>query len=124
MVFDKMPEVAESKRRWLSQRLLPELAERYKKQGLDLEGIGAVIATRGGTLIIDKIIPGGGAQEAGLGPGDAICWEPALSDKIDWEVELAVVIGRMARRVRAEDAAAAHGSPSPRPTPSATPHGF
>ncbi len=39
-----------------------------------------------------------------IGPGDAICWEPALSDKIDWEAELAVVIGRTARRVRAEDA--------------------
>ena len=39
-----------------------------------------------------------------IGPGDTICWEPALSEKIDWEVELAVVIGRTARRVRAEDA--------------------
>ena len=39
-----------------------------------------------------------------IGPGDTICWEPALSDKIDWEAELAVVIGRTARRVRAADA--------------------
>lgn len=39
-----------------------------------------------------------------IGPGDAICWEPALSNQIDWEAELAVVIGRTARRVRAEDA--------------------
>lgn len=39
-----------------------------------------------------------------IGPGDAICWEPALSDKIDFEAELAVVIGRPARRVRAADA--------------------
>jgi 2-keto-4-pentenoate hydratase/2-oxohepta-3-ene-1,7-dioic acid hydratase in catechol pathway len=39
-----------------------------------------------------------------IGPGDAICWEPALSDKIDWEAELAVVIGRTARRVHAADA--------------------
>jgi 5-carboxymethyl-2-hydroxymuconate isomerase len=39
-----------------------------------------------------------------IGPGDAICWEPALSEKIDWEVELAVVIGRTARRVAAADA--------------------
>jgi len=39
-----------------------------------------------------------------IGPGDTICWEPALSDKIDWEAELAVVIGREARRVRAADA--------------------
>jgi 2-keto-4-pentenoate hydratase/2-oxohepta-3-ene-1,7-dioic acid hydratase in catechol pathway len=39
-----------------------------------------------------------------IGPGDTIGWEPALSDKIDWEAELAVVIGRTARRVRAADA--------------------
>lgn len=34
-----------------------------------------------------------------IGPGDDICWDPALSDKIDWEAELVVVIGRTARRV-------------------------
>ena len=39
-----------------------------------------------------------------IGPGDEIRWEPALSDKIDWEAELAVVIGRTARRVRSEAA--------------------
>jgi 5-carboxymethyl-2-hydroxymuconate isomerase len=39
-----------------------------------------------------------------IGPGDEIRWEPALSDKIDWEAELAVVIGRTARRVAAADA--------------------
>lgn len=39
-----------------------------------------------------------------IGPGDEICWDPRLSDKIDWEVELAVVIGRTARRVTAEHA--------------------
>lgn len=39
-----------------------------------------------------------------IGPGDEIRWEPALSDKIDFEAELAVVIGRPARRVSAADA--------------------
>ncbi len=39
-----------------------------------------------------------------IGPGEAICWEPALSDKIDFEAELAVVIGRTAHRVAAADA--------------------
>ncbi len=39
-----------------------------------------------------------------IGPGDAICWEPALSDKIDFEAELAVIIGRTAHRVAAADA--------------------
>jgi 2-keto-4-pentenoate hydratase/2-oxohepta-3-ene-1,7-dioic acid hydratase in catechol pathway len=39
-----------------------------------------------------------------IGPGDEICWDPGLSQDIDWEAELAVVLGRTARRVRAEDA--------------------
>lgn len=39
-----------------------------------------------------------------IGAGDEICWEPALSEQIDWEAELAVVIGRPARRVKAADA--------------------
>ncbi len=39
-----------------------------------------------------------------IGAGDEIRWEPALSEQIDWEAELAVVIGRPARRVKAADA--------------------
>ncbi len=39
-----------------------------------------------------------------IGPGDEIRWDPGLSDQIDWEAELAVVIGRSARRVAARDA--------------------
>jgi 2-keto-4-pentenoate hydratase/2-oxohepta-3-ene-1,7-dioic acid hydratase in catechol pathway len=39
-----------------------------------------------------------------IGPGAAIRWDPALSAKIDWEAELAVVIGRPAKRVPADAA--------------------
>jgi len=39
-----------------------------------------------------------------IGAGDEIRWEPALSEQIDWEAELAVVIGLPARRVKAADA--------------------
>jgi len=39
-----------------------------------------------------------------VGPGDAIRWDPALTSRVDYEVELAVVIGRTARRVPAADA--------------------
>lgn len=39
-----------------------------------------------------------------IGPEDEIRWDPALTEKVDWEVELAVVIGRRARRVPAEQA--------------------
>jgi 2-keto-4-pentenoate hydratase/2-oxohepta-3-ene-1,7-dioic acid hydratase in catechol pathway len=39
-----------------------------------------------------------------VGPGDTISWEPALTQHVDWEAELAVVIGRTARRVPADKA--------------------
>jgi len=34
-----------------------------------------------------------------IGPGDPITWDPALTDAVDYEAELAVVIGRLARNV-------------------------
>ena len=34
-----------------------------------------------------------------VGPGEAIRWDPALTSRVDYEAELAVVIGRTARRV-------------------------
>ena len=39
-----------------------------------------------------------------VGPGAAIRWDPALTQKVDFESELAVVIGRTARRVSAGEA--------------------
>jgi hypothetical protein len=39
---------------------------------LELTGIGAVLAPKGDTMLIGRVRPGGGAAEAGLGPGDAI----------------------------------------------------
>lgn len=39
-----------------------------------------------------------------IGPGDTIRWDPAVTAKVDWEVELAVVIGKQAYRVAEEDA--------------------
>jgi 2-keto-4-pentenoate hydratase/2-oxohepta-3-ene-1,7-dioic acid hydratase in catechol pathway len=41
-----------------------------------------------------------------IGPEAAIRWDPALTAKVDFEVELAVVIGRRARRVPACEALA------------------
>lgn len=38
------------------------------------------------------------------GPSDAIEWDPAYTSQVDWEVELAVVIGKDARRVAVADA--------------------
>jgi 2-keto-4-pentenoate hydratase/2-oxohepta-3-ene-1,7-dioic acid hydratase in catechol pathway len=39
-----------------------------------------------------------------VGPGAEIRWDPALTDRVDYEVELAVVIGRTARRVSGDEA--------------------
>ena len=39
-----------------------------------------------------------------IGPGDEIRWDPALSSQVDYEAELAVVIGRATRRVGEADA--------------------
>ena len=39
-----------------------------------------------------------------IGPGAEIRWDPALTSMVDYEVELAVVIGRTTRRVSAGDA--------------------
>lgn len=36
-----------------------------------------------------------------IGPGDTIVWDPAHTAQVDWEVELAVVIGKRARNVPA-----------------------
>jgi 2-keto-4-pentenoate hydratase/2-oxohepta-3-ene-1,7-dioic acid hydratase in catechol pathway len=41
-----------------------------------------------------------------IGDGATVEWDPRLTDDVDLEAELAVVIGRRARRVRAEEAAA------------------
>lgn len=38
----------------------------------ELAGIGIVVAPRGEALVVGAVAPGGGAQEAGLSPGDAI----------------------------------------------------
>ena len=39
-----------------------------------------------------------------VGPGAAVRWDPALTRQVDYEVELAVVMGRTARRVSAAEA--------------------
>ncbi|MGZ3319312.1 MAG: fumarylacetoacetate hydrolase family protein, partial [Isosphaeraceae bacterium] len=39
-----------------------------------------------------------------IGRGDAITWDPALTQQVDYEAELAVVIGKTARNVKEDDA--------------------
>lgn len=46
------------------------------------------------------------AQTSVTGPADDIVIDPRVSDKIDWEVELGVVIGRKGANIKAADAMA------------------
>lgn len=39
-----------------------------------------------------------------IGPGEAITWSKSVTTQVDWEAELAVVIGKKARHVSEEDA--------------------
>lgn len=39
-----------------------------------------------------------------IAPGEPITWRKSITDKVDWEAELAVVIGRRAKDVSEEDA--------------------
>jgi 2-keto-4-pentenoate hydratase/2-oxohepta-3-ene-1,7-dioic acid hydratase in catechol pathway len=39
-----------------------------------------------------------------VGTGDEVRWDPALTSKVDYEAELAVVIGKRAKNVKEEDA--------------------
>ncbi|MGD0764783.1 MAG: fumarylacetoacetate hydrolase family protein [Dehalococcoidia bacterium] len=39
-----------------------------------------------------------------IGPGDTIAWDPALTQQVDYEAELAFVIGKTARNVAEKDA--------------------
>ncbi len=39
-----------------------------------------------------------------IGPGEAITWSKSITNQVDWEVELGVVIGKKARNVTEEDA--------------------
>ncbi|MBI5514630.1 MAG: carboxypeptidase regulatory-like domain-containing protein [Deltaproteobacteria bacterium] len=39
---------------------------------LELVGIGAVLSARGDVLVLGQVLPGGGAEEAGLVPGDLV----------------------------------------------------
>ncbi len=39
-----------------------------------------------------------------VGPGDEVTWDPTLTSKVDYEAELAVIIGKTARRVAEAEA--------------------
>jgi 2-keto-4-pentenoate hydratase/2-oxohepta-3-ene-1,7-dioic acid hydratase in catechol pathway len=89
-------------------RLLAPLRPRSMRDFLAFEGHLHAALSRLGRPIPDEWYdtPGyyKGMPDTVIGPEDEIPW-PAWTDKLDHELELAVVIGRQARDVRAEDAA-------------------
>lgn len=43
-----------------------------EEPGIELVGIGAVLAAKDDVLVLGQVLPGGGAAEVGLAPGDAV----------------------------------------------------
>lgn len=46
--------------------------EEGEEPRIELTGIGAVLSAKDDGLVVGQVLPGGGAQEAGLGPGDVL----------------------------------------------------
>ena len=57
-----------------------------------------------GTAIPDRPIIFAKFPTSVIGPGDVITWDPALTERVDYEAELGFVVGKTARNVRPEDA--------------------
>jgi len=91
------PRVAVAAVRWLAPVLDPAkvvaIGLNYKDHAAEQK-----IALPKSPLIFAKF------ASAITGPYDPIRWDPALTQQVDYEVELAVVIGRRARRVSEADA--------------------
>ena len=66
-----VPPVAEGERRGpVTVELTPVAAGEEPR--VELAGIGAALEKRGGVLVVTMAVPGGGAAEAGLAPGDEV----------------------------------------------------
>jgi hypothetical protein len=61
-------------------------------------------AAETGSKLPDKPLIFSIFPSAVLDPGGEITWSESLTKEVDWEVELAVVIGKRARKVSEEDA--------------------
>lgn len=61
-------------------------------------------AAETGSPLPDKPIIFAKFPSSVIGPGDAITWRESITTEVDWEVELAVIIGQRAREVSEEDA--------------------
>jgi 2,4-diketo-3-deoxy-L-fuconate hydrolase len=66
--------------------------------------VGDSGAAAGQTTPPERPILFGKAASSLIGPDDEICFDRAVTKEVDWEVELAVIIGRAGRNISAGDA--------------------
>ena len=75
-----------------------EHAREFARSGFDTSGPGTGDGVPTAPIVFTK------APEAVVGPGEEIRYPTGVSDQVDYEAELAVVIGRGGRGIRREDA--------------------
>ncbi len=75
-----------------------EHAREFARSGFDTSAPGAADALPAAPIVFTK------ASDAVIGPGEPIRYPSGVSDQVDYEAELAVVIGTGGRGIRREDA--------------------
>jgi len=73
-------------------------AREFARSGFDTSASGTTDAVPAAPIVFTK------APEAVVGPGEAIRYPAGVSEQVDYEAELAVVIGKGGRGIRREDA--------------------
>ena len=95
--------VADARARSLDEvKLIPPLAPRQDFIALGLNyrtHVGDSGVAAGQPTPPDRPILFGKAASSVIGPGDEICFSRAVTNEVDWEVELAVIIGRAGRNI-------------------------
>lgn len=87
--------------------------EEGEEPKIELTGIGAVLSPKDDALVIENVLPGGGAQEAGLGAGDALlAIDGAVIVDIGFEAAVQRIRGPEGSRVDLLVRRAAGGDPA------------
>lgn len=87
--------------------------EEGEEPRIELTGIGAVLSPKGDALVIGEVLPGGGAREAGIVPGDALlAIDGAVIVDIGFEAAIQRIRGPEGSRVDLLVRRAAGGDPA------------
>ena len=101
--FGWLRRVADARARSLDEvKLIPPLAPRQDFIALGLNyrtHVGDSGVAAGQPTPPDRPILFGKAASSLIGPDDEICFSRSVTNEVDWEVELAVVIGRAGRNI-------------------------